>query len=262
MSDILDDLAASASERVKSGFYELEQSNKETKRFNSFVRRIKEINGEPIIAEVKIGSPSRGRFLSEGRSPNDLGRKYLEGGAAGLSVLTDPDHFFGSLENLEKMSRLNLPTLMKDFVLDFSQIKAGFVLGASAILLIYRLFDRDYPTFTLKNAIDGAHQLGLEVLLETNDRSEYEKALDTNADMIGINNRDLRSLEVDLSVTKNILDKLGKDRITWSMSGITKREDIDYLNTAGADAFLVGTSLARAREPVIKLREMRGAIND
>lgn len=257
MTDVLDQLAVSALERIGAGYYDHDHKGQRNKHY-SFVQRIDEESFSPVIAEIKAGSPSEGRLSENEFNPKERASRYLKSGALGLSVLTEPDHFYGSLEDLQEVSNLNNPVLMKDFVLDSPQIEAGHGLGADAILLIYRLFKRDYPAFNLNEAIDYVHELGLEVLLETNDETEYEFALKSNADMIGINNRDLRSLEVDLSTTTNILSEAGKDRIVWSMSGISEREDIRYLKDAGTDAFLVGTSLTQSTQPEKLLRKLRG----
>ncbi len=258
MSDILDELSRSARERVNSGYYEVNCGPREVESIIPFTEVITGGNHAPIIGEIKPGSPTRGRILAEGFDPAELGRSYSAGGISGFSVLTDPDHFFGSLGNLARVSELNRPTLMKDFIVDCSQLNAGRKFGADAVLLIYRLFTREATSFGLNEGIDYAHGLGLEVLLETNDISEYESAMKTDAEMIGINNRDLRTLDVDLSRTERILGEAGKDRIVWSMSGISKRKDIEYLAGAGADAFLVGTSLTRSDGPERLLRELRG----
>lgn len=258
MSDILDDLADSARDRVKSGYYETEHGRKGESSSRTFKKRIRDEKHDPVIGEIKPGSPSQGKIFDESFDPTVLGNIYNTGGVAGFSVLTDPDHFFGSLDNLAKVAVLGKPTLMKDFIVDYSQLDAGKALGAAAVLFIYRLFARGIPTFSLEGGIKYAHELGLEVLLETNDLPEYESALKTDADMIGINNRDLRSLEVDLSITKNTLSRSRKDRIVWAMSGISGRTDINYLKEAGADAFLVGTSLAQAKNPERFLQTLRG----
>ncbi len=258
MSDVLDELAGSALTRANSGYYEVGKRDKVEVTSTPFTEKIREVDHDPVIGEIKPGSPSQGRLFDENLDPAELGSTYAEGGVTGFSVLTDPDHFFGSLDNLTQVAALEKPTLMKDFVVDYSQIRAGQRLGADAVLFIQRLFARNIPSFGLEEGIEYVQDLGLEVLLETNDLIEYESALETDADMIGINNRDLRSLEVDLARTKNILSEAGKDRIIWSMSGISSRSDIKFLVSAGADAFLVGTSLARAENPESFLDNLRG----
>ena len=258
MSDVLDELAESALTRVDSGYYEVGKRGKVEVTSTPFTEKIREVDHDPVIGEIKPGSPSQGRLFDETFDPSELGRVYSEGGAAGFSVLTDPDHFFGSLDNLARVAELEEPTLMKDFIVDYSQIRAGQRLGADAVLFIQRLFARNIPSFGLEEGIKYTQNLEMEVLLETNDLTEYESALETNADMIGINNRDLRSLEVDLTRTKNILSEAGKDRIIWSMSGISSQSDIKFLVNAGADAFLIGTSLARTENPKSFLGNLLG----
>ncbi|MFW6006057.1 MAG: indole-3-glycerol-phosphate synthase [Candidatus Bipolaricaulota bacterium] len=258
MSDVLDELSESALNRVNLGYYDIDPGEVKERNTISLRKRIKTQTSTPVIGEIKPGSPSQGKIFGGEFDPAKLGRSYANGGVTGFSVLTDPDHFFGSLDNLERVARLDRPVLMKDFIVDYSQIDAGKELGANAILFIYRLFTRGITDFSLESGIKYAQEQDLEVLLEINDRVEYESALKTDADMIGINNRDLRSLEVDLSTTKSILSSVGKDRIVWAMSGITDRSDINYLREAGADAFLVGTSLAKAEDPKIFLKELRG----
>lgn len=261
MSDVLDELSKSALSRVNMGFYDRDPGEVRERNTISFRRRIKAQTSAPVIGEIKPGSPSRGKIVGDNFDPAKLGRSYADGGVTGFSVLTDPDHFFGSLGNLEKIAEIDRPVLMKDFIVDYSQIDAGKALGADGILFIYRLFARGIPDFSLEDGIKYAQEQNLEVLLEINDRTEYESALKTDADMIGINNRDLRSLEVDLSTTKNVLSSEGKDRIVWAMSGISDRSDINYLIEAGVDAFLVGTSLARANNPKRFLQKLRGVLD-
>ncbi|MFP4646573.1 MAG: indole-3-glycerol-phosphate synthase [Candidatus Acetothermia bacterium] len=258
MNDVLTELASSALERVESGYYEINCRVRDQNASQSFVSAIRNCDSRAIVAEIKPGSPTAGKLFGGKFSPSEAGRTYLKGGAAGLSVLTDPDHFYGSLSYLAEVSELDTPVLMKDFVLHRLQLKAAKALGADAVLLIYRLFDRGCARLNLPEAIDYAHELSLEVLLEVNGGSEYKSALNTQSEMIGINNRDLRTLEVDLKATDRILGEFEKDRLIWSMSGISEEEEVEYLKQAGADAFLVGTSLARAGRPEALLRSLCG----
>ncbi|MFP4202120.1 MAG: indole-3-glycerol-phosphate synthase [Candidatus Acetothermia bacterium] len=261
MNDVLDELANSARDRIKSGYYEPKGTDADGNPRRSFVEEIGGRTLNPVIAELKPESPSRGSLFEGKFKPKELARLYLDGGAAGFSVLTDPDHFGGSTHNLEEVSDLGAPTLMKDFIMDYSQIRRAREAGADAVLLIYRLFKRGQTFLELEEAIEHAKQLELEVLLEVNDLEEYKSSLETEAEMIGINNRDLRSLEVTLSTTAEILAEADKDRIVWSMSGISAGEDVDFLRRAGADAFLVGTSLSRAGNPAEHLKRLVGVIN-
>jgi len=258
MRDILDKLALSAKKRVKSGYYDISNEERNKLTANSFEENIKTEGRDPIIGEIKPGSPSRGRIFADDFDPTEFGESCSGGGVAGFSVLTDPDNFFGSLDNLKRIAKLGKPTLMKDFLIDYCQVRAGKALGADAVLFIYRLFAREISRFDLESGIEYAHDRDLEVLLEVNDVSEYELALETEADMIGINNRDLRSLEVDLTTTERILSKAGKTGTVWAMSGIASRSDVVYLRDAGADAFLVGTSLALSDEPGGLIQQLSG----
>jgi len=262
MKDVLKELVTATRKRIKSGFYRLSgTANPEGEGF-SFVDAIRKDTAVPVVTEIKPASPSGGQLIPEGTNVEERADLYRRAGAAGFSVLTDRDYFGGSLRNLAVVSELGLPTLMKDFVLDYGQIEAGYERGADAILLIYRLFARNLTGFKLEEAVAYAHDLGLEVLLETNDLREYEAALKTEADMIGINNRDLRSLKVDLSTTKEVLTNSSKDRPVWSMSGISGKSDLEYLQGSGGDAFLVGTALSRSENPKKLLKEFTGGSDD
>lgn len=161
-------------------------------------------------------------------------------------MLTDPDHFGGSLELLGMAAQTGLPVLMKDFLLDPVQLEACRRWGGSAALLILTLFRRGYARFPLEEMIAAAHERGLEVLLEVSTEDEYEEALATRADMIGINHRDLATLTLDPGKTERILRKHAKDRLVWALSGMETPDDVRRLRRVGADAFLVGTSLLRA----------------
>jgi indole-3-glycerol phosphate synthase len=209
-----------------------------------------------IIAELKPISPSEGILLGGSKFINERLALYAGAGVTGLSVLTEPVHFGGSLENLGRASHLGLPVLMKDFVISLEQLDAASAHGASAVLLIATLFERGYASRGLSEMIRAAHERGLEVLLEVASRGAYQRALETEADMIGINNRDLRTLRVDLRRTIEILRAAPKDRLIWSLSGVRHAEDVRRLCAAGADAFLVGTSLMKASDLPAKLDEL------
>lgn len=255
--DWIDKMAQTALKRVEGGYYQISKRTEQSA--SSFVKAIQNGSSNSIVAEIKPGSPSGGSLLHKGFKVENWAESFKEAGATGLSVLTEPEHFRGSLTNLASVARFELPTLMKDFVVDMVQIQACSSIGGSAALLIQSLFDRGYAKFDLDRGIENAHQMGLEVLLEVASLEEYKKAMQTRADMIGINNRDLKSLEVDLNRTRDILKDLKKDRIVWSMSGISNHEDIRLLKRSGVDAFLVGTSLMKAPNPGAKLKELKEA---
>lgn len=211
--------------------------------------------GSAVIAELKPASPAAGALLRD-RSPTEMLSRYARSGVVGISVLTEPVHFGGSLPLLAQASQTGLPTLMKDFIIAPEQIAAAAFYGASAVLVIVTLVQRRHTSLTLEEAIALAHEHDLEVLAEVASVEEFLRAQRTDADMIGINNRDLVTLRTDLRRTEEILRKVRKDRLVWSLSGIETAQDIQRLRAAGADAFLVGTALMRAQDPAQKLREL------
>ena len=259
--DWLDRLAQAALETIASGYYDhVTPSGLADQPRRSLVRAIHnriEAGRLAIIAEIKPASPSGGP-LWLGADIAELARQLSAKGAAGLSVLTEPVSFGGSLENLREAGLSNLPTLMKDFLLAPVQLDAATAYGASAVLLILTLFNRGYARLGLAEIIGAAHDRGLEVLLEVNSPEEYRQAQETQAEMIGINNRELASLQVDLGRTGAILAQVQKDRPVWALSGIETRQDIQRLSAAGADAFLIGSSLMRSADPAAKLAELLG----
>jgi indole-3-glycerol phosphate synthase len=259
--DHLDRLARDALRRIDAGAYATRVTFKgEICPRASFVEAIRKARTQglnAVIAELKPASPSAGNLL-KGRDPRALVAAFARAGTCGLSVLTDPQHFGGSLAHLRWTSELGLPTLMKDFLLDPVQIEACAAYGGSAVLLILTLFRRGYARLSLEAMIEEAHARGLEVLLEVNSLDEYNQALDLQADMIGINARDLATLQVDLGVVEKILRRAPKPegRPVWALSGIESPQDLERLKAAGADAFLVGTSLMRANAPEALLRRL------
>ncbi len=213
--------------------------------------------GVGIVAEVKPASPTRGRFPGN-HDAGALAMGFLQAGARGVSVLTEPTLFDGSLGNLEAASAAGGPTLLKDFVVDARQLDAAAACGASAVLLILDLLERDDVPLGLQEAVDAAHHRGLEVLLEVYDEPGYEAAQATDADILGVNNRDLRDpdLPMDRERTGRVLEACGTDRPTMALSGVETPGDVRRQLETGADAVLVGTVLMEAADPVTKLREL------
>jgi indole-3-glycerol phosphate synthase len=208
-----------------------------------------------IIAELKPASLSEGALLGS-RTIDEVLALYVTSGVTGLSVLTEPNHFRGSLEYLRRASLLGLPVLMKDFVIRVEQLDAASAHGASAVLLIVSLFERGYAPVSLDAMIAEAHARNLEVLLEVASLREYHLARKTRVQMIGINNRDLATLRVDLNRTVQMLAAAPKDRLVWSLSGIQTNSEVRRLRNAGSDAFLVGTSLLKDRDPCAMLKQL------
>lgn len=251
MMATLDDLVANAHRLVSEGYYRRAAQGPKTP---SLIKALK-TRGPHVIAEVKFSSPAKGS-LADPRMLEGLLSAYVAGGAHALSVLTEPHYFGGSLDYLRKAALTNLPTLMKDIVVDPQQIHCGAVAGASSVLLIQRIFDRGLSKLEADELIRAAHGEALEVLLEVNTLDEYDNAVDSGADLIGINNRDLDTMEVDVGTTLRILQKRPRDRPIVAMSGIESREDLLRLKKAGANAFLVGSSLMASGDPRSKLKHL------
>ena len=197
--------------------------------------------GLSVIAEVKRFSPSMGPIRPD-LDVGSLVAAYEAGGAAAVSVLTEGDHFGGSLADLrEAAARTRLPLLRKDFIIDTYQVQEARAFGASAVLLIAAVLD-DSALRTL-SALAG--DLGLDVLLEVHDEREMARALDVEGVVIGINNRDLRTFEVSLETSLRLAGLVPAGRLLVSESGIKDRGDLEELASAGIDAVLVGESLLR-----------------
>ncbi len=194
-----------------------------------------------IIAEVKQASPSKG-LITEDYRPADQAQAYARGGAAAVSVLTEQDFFLGSDRHLtEVRDAVSLPVLRKDFVIDESQIYESRILGASAILLIAAIL----PDDILKRYIRTASELGLSALLEVHTMDELLRAIDVDAKLIGINNRDLHTFHVDLATTERLAPMIPAGRIVVSESGISTPSDVSRCYRSGVRAVLIGESLMR-----------------
>ncbi|MCL4435186.1 MAG: indole-3-glycerol-phosphate synthase [Thaumarchaeota archaeon] len=253
----LDTLAEAAHASVSSGYYNVEEIALDEYARCNLTQSIRRCSKNPVIAEVKFASPSQGVIQSNG-DPAKIAQAMTKGGAVGLSVLTEPKHFGGSLENLVKVrNSTSLPVLMKDIVVSYAQIDAAHFLGADAILLIIGLFEAGKCEMGLHEAVIYAHLKGLQVLLEVHNREEFNRAVETDADLIGVNNRDLATLSVDLSTTVKILQNTSRHgKLVVSESGIGSAEDLRFLKQAGADAYLVGTSVMKSEDIESKVREL------
>lgn len=201
-----------------------------------------------IIAEVKYASPSGGRAACT-LPPEALAAGFAAAGAVAVSVLTEPSFFGGSAENLVRArAAVSIPVLRKDFIIDERQVSETRAMGADAVLLIARILGDDLSRF-----VDAAHEVGLDALVEVRNRDEVEAALATEADLIGINNRDLGTFRVDLSTTRRLADLVRDEgRLVVSESGILWPYDVRSLCDC-CDAFLVGSAIMNARDPKRRL---------
>lgn len=207
-----------------------------------------------IIAEIKKASPSRGLLASEFH-PALLAQAYEKGGAACLSVLTDHEYFQGSLHDLEVARAASaIPVLRKDFTIDRVQIFQAAAHSADAILLIAAIL----TTEELRQFRELAASLQLAALVEVHNHDELLKAVDSGADLIGVNNRDLETFEVSLDTSLRLSYLMPASAVRVSESGIRTRADIDLLRGAGFEAFLVGESLMKSHDPALALGELLG----
>jgi indole-3-glycerol phosphate synthase len=254
MSDFLDVLALDAKETISSGYY---QRFKPTKKVHASLRKaILECKTNAVITEIKTASPSLGK-IKENLDPAETAKSMAKAGAVGISVLTEPKHFNGSLNAfLAARGVVNLPILMKDIILSPMQVDAAAQIGANAILLIKALFDRGYSETSLDKMIAYAHAKGLEVLLEVHTKEEFLSAIETSADLVGINNRNLATLKITLNTTHKILQNNNiKNLIVISESGIQSPADLKFLRGSGASAFLIGSSIMLTENIEEKVRE-------
>ncbi|MGE5227491.1 MAG: indole-3-glycerol phosphate synthase TrpC [Planctomycetaceae bacterium] len=204
-----------------------------------------------VIAEVKRASPSAGPIASP--DPVAQALAYARGGAAAISVLTEPDHFHGSLQDLVAVrAGVDLPVLRKDFLVAPSQVVQARAAGADAVLVIASAVDDD----ELRALLEEAAAWGLGVLLETHGDDDLERALGTDAEVIGVNARDLETLAVDPAAARARLRAIPQDRVAVLESGIATRADVEAARRAGASAILVGEALMRAPDPSAMVREL------
>ena len=195
-----------------------------------------------LIAEVKKASPSRGVLVAD-FDPVALALTYASCGAAAISVLTEATHFQGSPEHLEKIrEKVGLPLLRKDFIFDEYQIYESAAIGADAILLIASILSAN----KLKSLLDLSHRIGLACLVETHDEKDMAKALKSGAEIIGINNRDLKTFKTDIETTHKLRELVPAGKIVVSESGISTAEDIKKLKAFGVNAVLIGEALLTA----------------
>ncbi len=205
-----------------------------------------------VIAEIKKASPSKG-VMREHFVPAEIAISYEKGGAACLSVLTDKDFFQGSEEYLQQArAACSLPVIRKDFIVDQYQVYEARAINADCILLIVAALDDTQ----MKALADLATQLGMDVLVEVHDAEELARALPLNLPLVGINNRNLRSFEVSLKTTLDMLDLIPDGRIVVTESAIHTAEDVRLMRQHAVNAFLVGEAFMRADDPGVQLAKL------
>jgi len=243
VENILRKLVNNSQAAIDDGVYDVDI--KLQKSSKDFLQIIKSNNHATLLTEVKFSSPSLGkiRTLSD---PLSIAKQMIAGGAKALSVLTQPHMFHGSPEYFMQIRQsVDVPLLMKDIMIDTVQIDTAEKIGADYMLVIQSLFDQGFLK-NIEEFIKYGHKKGLKILLEVHTKHEFENALKTEADLIGINNRNLDTLEIDLKTTKKVLEGYKKTRPILAESGIETVEDIQYLKKWGADAFLVGSSIMKS----------------
>lgn len=255
MSSFLDRILASrraAVERYQRSIQMLEDAARNAPPNREFKRALA-AEGMSLIAEIKRRSPSKGELRGD-LDPATMAAAYEQGGAAALSVLTEPEFFGGSERDLVAAREATaLPVLWKDFVLDRSQIVAACASGADAVLLIVRMLGDELTDLVLE-----ARRWNLCPLVEIFDEDDLEAALDANADVIGVNHRDLETFEEDPTATKRLRPLVPDGVLVVAESAIATRSDVEALEAIGVDAMLVGEALVTSVDPEAKVRELLG----
>ena len=237
-------------EKLRPRAAELGRQGLERNEFRSFRAALERADGKlSVIAEIKKASPSAG-IIAESFDPVAIARNYQRTGAAAISILTDVQFFQGSLQYLRDVrSAVSLPLLRKDFIIDEIQVAESAVNGADAILLIVAALDQRQ----LIDLLSAAGKYQLDALVEVHTPEEIERALDAGSEIIGINNRDLTTFEVDLSVTEKLSEEVPNDAVLVSESGIKSADDVKRVKACGLNAILVGEALMRGQITIEQL---------
>lgn len=253
----LERLCANSRKAIREGVYKTGAPGEQGK--TDMIKSIlADRRGAAIIAEIKFASPSAGT-IRKVQDPGYIAMQMADGGAAAISVLTQPYLFGGSPEYLARVREaVSIPILMKDIIVDIRQIDAAHRLGADCILLIQAVFDGRYAS-GMHAMIQRAHDYGIQVLVEVHDTDELENALRTDCDIMGVNNRNLDTLSISLETTRRVLDGYSDRRPAISESGIHSIQDIEYLQGCGAAAFLVGTGIMEQDNVKGGVRRLVGA---
>jgi indole-3-glycerol phosphate synthase len=262
-------LARSAAQNIADGYYrDLDGAPARRLARRSLRDSIVRAKLMPVVAEIKFTSPAEGKLRRPG-GVRRIAQAYERGGVSAISVLTEPRHFDGDIRYLPLVkSSVKVPVLMKDIVIDPVQVDAGAEMGADAILFIAAIFMNGLARVSLDEMFSAARSRGLEVLFEAHSEKEYIFALESQADVVGINNRDLGTLEVELQTSRSLLSRgreerrrlrsLGRDKPVISESGIKTRAEMEELRGLGADGFLVGSALMKSPDLEAKVRSLTG----
>jgi len=240
----------------KKDFYAgLRKKAKETaspKRSDSFKDKISQPGQTNLIAEIKKASPSAG-VIRKDFDVAQIAKIYAEHKAAAISVLTEDKYFLGKPEDIVTVTQcVNLPVLAKDFIISDVQIYEAKVNGAAAVLLIVAILDDD----ELKELLDIAHEFGLDCLVEIHDEKELDRAVKVGAEIIGVNNRDLKTLDVNLKTIERLIPRIPRDKTIVAESGLQMHDDIRRVEDLGANAILIGETFMRANDIGAKIEEV------
>lgn len=263
---ILDTIVARRREDVREAmlatpFAELRARVRDALPAIDFTARLRAAAPMALIAEIKRASPSKGDIAPGIVAPRQA-MQYARAGAAGISVLTEPTWFKGTLDDMLRVRQAvgqlgdgRPGVLRKDFILDPYQVLEARAYGADAVLLIVACLD----DATLRALLDCTHECGMEALVEVNSAAEMERAAAVGARLIGVNNRDLRDFSVDLGTTDRLAKQVPPGTLLAALSGISTRADVERFAAAGAEAILVGEALMAAGDPAAKIAELTGA---
>jgi indole-3-glycerol phosphate synthase len=259
MSEILDRIVAATMRRLESEPADLAQleamavAARRDRTAHAFAAAIRGNGNIRVIEEVKSASPSAGSIV-ENPDVEAIASSYRAGGAAAISIVTEPEFFRGSRSWLQRGRTAGLPVIMKDFVIEPRQLLEGIAAGADAILLLASLLDGGQ----IADCITLLDRFGVDALVEVHDEAELHRAIAGNARLIGVNNRDLRTFTVDLATSERLGAMIPEGVTRVAESGIRARQDVDRLHAAGFDAFLVGESLLRQNDRTAAVRALTG----
>ncbi len=254
--NILKRLVSNSQVAIDDGTYDIDANLDKSSK--DLIQIIKTNVHPTLLTEIKFASPSLGKIRTL-TDPASIAKQMIAGGSKALSVLTQPNLFHGSPEYFMKVREaVDVPLLMKDIMIENIQIDAAKKMGADYILLIQSLFDQGFLK-EIEEFIEYAHKKELKILLEVHTKQEFVNALKTKADLIGINNRNLDTLEINLKTTEIVLEGYEKQRLILSESGIETIDDIQYLKKCGADAFLVGSSIMKSNNIEEQVRKLVSA---